>query len=557
MGTAKKGIQQLAQICVDQGVNHVVVSPGSRNAPLTLAFCALEVDVLNIPDERCAAFFALGIAQATHNPVVLVCTSGTAMLNYAPAIAEAYYQGVSLVVLSGDRPQELIDMGDGQSIRQVGAFRNFIKASFNFPQEATTTQELFQGRSMAYQALNICQNAPCGPVHINVPMAEPLYVQAAPEPLPIEEKKLQTKENPQVPWNDLQRIWHKAERIMLLLGTFPPNPKFNNALSVLADSPKVAVLTETNSNAHGDYCHHIDLALCAMDKEESYYPDLLVTLGENVISKKVKAWLRNNTPRYHWHVDIQGKAYDTFQCLTHKVQSSTLKFLDKANGFNHVVRDSTYRADWLQLTHKARERTEQFIASCGHSDLAVLHFLHEQTPVGYHVHYANSTSVRYAQLFRHREDLFYFANRGTSGIDGCTSTAAGHAYASQSPTLLVTGDVAFFYDSNALWNKYLPEQLRIVLINNEGGNIFRIIEGPDSTEQAEEHFEARHHTSAANLAKTYQVPYYFCASIAEMKDLLPKFFGAQEGRPAILEVKTPNVESAATMRELFKALERS
>jgi 2-succinyl-5-enolpyruvyl-6-hydroxy-3-cyclohexene-1-carboxylate synthase len=186
----------------------------------------------------------------------------------------------------------------------------------------------------------------------------------------------------------------------------------------------------------------------------------------------------------------------------------------------------------------------------------VLSNIHKSIPPKFNVHYANSTSVRYAQLFPHRNDLNYFANRGTSGIDGCTSTAAGYAHASKTPTLLITGDVAFFYDSNALWNHHLSEHLRIIMINNEGGNIFRIIDGPDTTDQLEKHFEAKHNTSAEHLAKTYNVPYYFCDDPESIEATLPDFFAPKNGRPAILEIKTPNTISAQVMRDLFKALEK-
>lgn len=557
MGTAKKGIQQLAQICVAKGVQHVVVSPGSRNAPLTLAFAALKVEMLNIPDERCAAFFALGIARVTQRPVALVCTSGTAALNYAAAIAEAYYQHIPLLVLSGDRPQELIDMGEGQSIRQVGIYENFIRASFNFPQEASTETELERAQNMAAEALALCAGPIKGPVHINVPMAEPLYGQTEVENL----REIPTFNCPEPAqtteseWTELESIWQHSEKVMVLLGTFPPDGKFANALDQLAKDPRVAVLTETNANVNGEFCHHIDLALCAMENPESYQPDLLITLGENVISKKVKVWLRANKPRNHWHVDLEGKNYDTFQCLTHRVKSAPVEFLQRVEEFKLHESSSKFGDAWQQLSADALEKASEFISKSPYSDLSVLNLLHQKIPAYYRVHYANSTSVRYAQLFPHREDLSYFANRGTSGIDGCTSTAAGHAYASKAPTLLITGDVAFFYDSNAFWNKHLPEQLRVVMINNEGGNIFRIIEGPDSTEQVEEHFEARHHTSAEFLAKTYDVPYYFCDDLAGMESILPEFFGPQNGRPAILEIKTPNEVSAETMRGLFKALE--
>jgi len=561
MNTEKKGIALLAQICAAKGVEHVVISPGSRNAPLTIAFtCQESFEIINIPDERSAAFFALGIAQATNVPVVLICTSGSAALNYAPAIAEAFYQRVPLLVLSSDRPEELIDQGEGQSIRQFGIYDNFIRASYRFPQLSVSDNELNYARRIISEGLDKCIQPIHGPVHINVPLDEPLYGRSSEElkdfspstSMSIDRKI--SSESEQI----IKDTWDRSEKVMVLLGGHSPDPVLNKLLSKFNLDPYVAVLTETNANVHGlNYSHHIDLALSAIStKDQDYYaPDLLITFGENIISKRIKAWIREHKPKEHWHVDPEMKHYDTFQCLTHHIPIDPLEFLRQFEP-KSLNENSTYSDDWKCASQEALEATLEFTNTAPYSDLKVLGKIHEQIPSNYRVHYANSTSVRYAQLFPHREDLKYFANRGTSGIDGCTSTAAGHALASKSPTLLITGDMAFFYDSNALWNHHLSEHLRIIMINNDGGNIFRIIDGPESTGQLEQHFEAKHNTGAEHLAKTYNVPYYFCDDMNGIADTLPKFFGKQNGRPAILEIKTPNEISAETLRGLFKALEQ-
>ena len=346
---------------------------------------------------------------------------------------------------------------------------------------------------------------------------------------------------------------------MILLGGHAPNPILNEFLSEFSLDPRVTVLTETNANVHGpNFGHQIDLVLSIISTkdENDHTPDLLITFGENVISKKIKAWIREHKPKAHWHVDPEMKHYDTFQCLTHHIPTTPLEFLQQFEQ-SSKNENSTYSVDWSTASQEALKSAQDFTKDAPYSDLKVLSYIHENIPPNHRVHYANSTSVRYAQLFPHRSDLKYFANRGTSGIDGCTSTAAGHALASNSPTLLITGDIAFFYDSNSLWNHHLSEHLRIIMINNDGGNIFRIIEGPDSTGQLEEHFEARHNTNAEHLAKTYNVPYYFCNDLDGLKKCLPEFFGDQNGRPAILEIKTPNEISAETLKGLFKFLEEA
>ena len=166
---------------------------------------------------------------------------------------------------------------------------------------------------------------------------------------------------------------------------------------------------------------------------------------------------------------------------------------------------------------------------------------------------ANSTPVRYAQLFKNRKDLTYFSNRGTSGIDGSISTAAGATYESNKPTTLITGDLSFFYDSNGLWNNYISKNLKIIIINNGGGGIFRFIDGPSET-SALDYFEAPHKLNAEHIAKTFGVNYFKADSMSTLKETIADFYSSKLNEASILEIFTPQEKNAEVLKDYFKYL---
>jgi len=506
MTTNKESVARLVAIAAAHGLKDVVFSPGSRNAPLVIAFNEDErFNCTCIHDERAAGFFALGISQHTRKSTIIACTSGSAAFNYAPAVAEAYYQHVPLLVLTADRPIEWIDQGNGQTIRQRNIYGSHVKGSYELLQEANHEDELWHNDRTVNEAIITSQKGNKGPVHINVPLREPLYdtVDKSNGAAKIISRVQTSAELHADAWRALIKTWNNSDRKLILVGQSTPDSLLTGALTALAVDKSVVVMTETTSNVHvSSQIASIDRTIEGIsDSFGAYQPDILLTLGGEIVSKKIKTLLRKNKPNHHWHINTEGQVMDTYQSLTKVIPTNPIAFLEKLVELADPKWNGTYDEAWSTLSRRRSALHMDFYDNCEWSDFKVMGKVLSHLPTHSNLHLANSTPIRYQQLFNQRFDLNNYCNRGTSGIDGSTSTAAGMAHASDNLTTIITGDTSFFYDSNALWIKELPAHLRIILINNGGGNIFKIIPGPDSTNQLEEYFEAAHHLSLIHISE--------------------------------------------------------
>tara|TARA_R110000787_G_scaffold271939_5_gene379246 strand:- start:23139 stop:24788 length:1650 start_codon:yes stop_codon:yes gene_type:complete len=544
--------KELAQIiitaCRQFEIQTVVISPGSRNAPLTIGFLNhKDFETLSIVDERCAAFFALGIAQQTQKPVAIVCTSGSALLNYYPAIAEAYYSQIPLVVISADRPKHLIDIGDGQTIRQENVFQNHILHSANLKEN--DSENTIISLTTAFSLLKHVK----GPIHINAPFDEPLYetVEYMNDfQFVIEESKpLDT-----IDYIDLSNKWNTSKKKMILVGVHPPDPELEILLDKVADDPSVLVLTETTSNLHNKrFVNSIDNLIFNLTEEEfrSLQPDILLTFGGLIVSKKIKKFLRDYSPKEHWHVN-ELRAFDTFHVLNKHLKIDSYSFFEKFSKFVDYDSDSTYESKWNIYKNKTREKHNQFIKAATFSDLKVFEKVLEVIPNFSEIQLSNSSIIRYSQLYPIHKTVTVFCNRGTSGIDGSTSTAIGAAFATQKPTTFITGDLSFFYDSNALWNSYIPKDFRIIMINNSGGGIFKIIPGPKTT-NALKYFEAPHCLTAEHLCKMFGFEYGIAHNIETLETSLESFY-EDSHQPKLLEIFTPSDQNDLVLKAYINSL---
>lgn len=542
--------QTVTQLCLAKGIDHIVISPGSRNAPLIIGFTEHKAfKTFSIVDERCAAFFALGIAQQKKLPVALVCTSGSALLNYYPAIAEAFYSDIPLVVISADRPTHLIDIGDGQTIRQEEVYANHILYGANC-REGEIHQSF--NELEINTALNTAMELR-GPVHVNVPFSEPLYKTVHEPTIKAKNIPFSITTEPFIGNTDSFRAhWNTAKRKMILVGVLPPNSVEQEYIDKLGEDESVIVLTETTSNLH----HHnffpaIDQLIAPLSDEqfEALKPDVLLTFGGMVVSKKIKAFLRTYAPKAHYHIDPK-RGMDTFFVLSQHISVDFNDFYISNVIENKQVK-SGYRNEWLNIKNTRLERHESYVNHIEYSDFKVFSMLFESIPENVQLQLANSATVRYAQLFDLKESLEVFCNRGTSGIDGSTSTAIGAAYASTRPTVLITGDLSFFYDSNALWNQYIPKNFRIIIVNNSGGGIFRILPGKSETENFSTYFETRHSLTAEQLAKMHDFEYHSTDNENSLRMVLDAFFVASEA-PKILEIFTPSEVNDRILLDYFK-----
>lgn len=555
--------------CKARGIKNVVISPGSRNAPLIIGFSEDPYfNCMSIVDERCAAFFGMGMAQFLQEPVALLCTSGSALLNYYPAIAEAYYSQIPLVVISADRPEYKIDVGDGQTIRQEHVFDRHIGYSANLKQDlvhaldrikqyrpkwlenkrlADAQKEVqHQNDAELNAAFNVLLTLAL-PVHINVPFEEPLYglksdTEFEPMIMPLESAKIDGSTD----FGAFAEIWNDASKKMVLVGVNPPNAADQALMEKLAKDPTVVVFTETTSNLHhADFFPSIDSIIAPIEKSElkdelfeKLRPQVLVTFGGMVVSKKIKAFLRQYGPKHHWHID-RLRAFDTFFCLSHHFKCSANAFFEGLFQFTSAGKGDYFQF-WNSIKIEGESKREVYLKQIPFSDMLAFHRVLRGIPENRQLHLANSSTVRYAQLFKLHPTLKVFSNRGTSGIDGSTSTAIGAAYYCKEPTLLITGDLSFFYDGNALWNKYIRPDFRIILVNNGGGGIFRILPGKEDTEKFETFFETTHGLDASQLCKMHGFGYHFVSEERELEKTLGHFYSPTP-KPQLLEIKTPRL----------------
>ena len=578
-----QAVFNIAEICAQHGITDVILSPGSRSAPLTLAFArhpAYRGKLRVVPDERTAAFIGLGIAQATRRPVVLVCTSGTAGLNYAPAVAEAFFQQLPLLVLTADRPPEWIDQLDGQTIRQRDLYGAHAKGTFDFPADTSHADAKWHGERIINEAINLTRTFPAGPVQVNIPLREPFYPKAGEEMGYEQHVKIIRDDHsntilPPAEILDLRRQLRDAGRVLVVAGQQPENPTLTAALYEFAEARQVPVVADTIANL-GDVpaVRRQDIFLAGLSKEDkaALRPDLLITFGQSLISKALKLYLREVAPAQHWHLQPAGEVADTFRQLTRIIRVQPAVFFQQLAVFDTkdyhrdsdsspIIGSTENTLTWQQADAAAAQFLTSFFAAENQpfNEFSAMRHALAALPDNTALHLANSMAVRYANILGLPEgrQIDVFANRGTSGIDGCNSTAVGAALAQpERPVVLLTGDVAFFYDRNAFWHNYLTSNLRVVLFNNHGGGIFRLIDGPRQQPELDEFFETHQALTAENLCRDFKLRYLPVSSFAELATALPVFFAAESGA-AVLEIFTDSKTNAAFFEHYRAAVKQA
>jgi len=553
MNHFRQGIKNIPEICFQHGVRKVIIAPGSRNAPLILAFTAHPgLECLSITDERSAAYFAAGIAQHSGDAVALVCTSGTAVLNFAPAIAEAYYQNLPLIVITADRAAETIDQADGQTIRQSNVYSNYIKTCIELPVETVQAVDLeFSDRHVS-QAIDIALTAPYGPVQINVPLREPIYA-ALPDqhsyPKIIKSVAADISLSSES-LTKLSKSWLSYTKKLIVVGVQPENAQLNELVNRLANEPDVVVIGENLSNISGwnIICRpEVLFASLSPDEKVIFQPELLITIGHSAISKQMKLFLKEFQSVEHWQFESSLPYADTYKCLTAILPGSSIATL---GSMPLGKTSSSFAAVYARQMAIISKRHDAFIENAPLSDMSAVTNLLKLVPPYTVMQLANSTSVRWTQLFPTRDDLSYYCNRGTSGIDGSLSTAAGFAYSSKRNTLFLTGDLSFIYDSNGMWNNYLGGNFKVVVMNNNGGNIFRFIGDTQLMKSCEAFFTTPHHVHIKSLVEAYGLKYIACHTDAEQVEALSELFASDKA--AVLEIFTDADLNTANYKGYFK-----
>jgi 2-succinyl-5-enolpyruvyl-6-hydroxy-3-cyclohexene-1-carboxylate synthase len=549
----KQHISDLAEICRLKGIRHIVISPGSRSAPLIQSFYRVfGEDCISIVDERSAAYFALGIAGYTRTPVVLICTSGTAVLNYGPALAEAYYQGVPLLAVTADRPRELIDQQDNQTLHQSGIFRNFIKAGFDLPQVITCADDLWYAHRLINEAVDLTQAPSVGPVQINVPLTDPLYDELPPPSAPV---RIISQTTPKIELRlpaELREEWKQAGKIIIIHGQDHPGSPVIPYLQSLSEDGRVIVMAENIANIPGDkIIRNSNLVLSRNRKTSPEYPDLILHSGGQVVSKALTGYLRRAGQVKCWRIGNDHTIIDTFKLATRRIPFPAYAVYRALAGEKADAAGSSYRDSWLNIVRATSRQAMQIIKGLPFSDLKVFSHVCLSLRPEIILVPGNSSIIRYVQLFDDGLQRESFGNRGVSGIDGSLSSTAGIAFVSGKTTLAILGDLGFIYDSNGLWNRALPPNLRILVINNGGGGIFHILKGPSGQPAFKKFIEANHAVDLQKLCAAFGLGYFYADDENALASQWDAFL-MDSGRAAVFEVKTDPVLSASMFRELMQ-----
>lgn len=509
----KENVNILTALLVKHGVCHAVVCPGSRNAAIVhnLNECP-EISCYPVTDERSAGFYALGMTQALKQPVVVCVTSGTALLNLAPAVAEAYYQHRPLVVVSADRPQQWIDQLDGQTLPQPDALGRFVEKAVSLPEPKNEEEHWYCNRLVNEALLK-----KRGPVHINVPITEPLFnftVEALPD-----ERKIdwQPADISTIQLNHVAHMFMQAKRPMLISGQ------------------------PLNAN--------MDEAVMLVQNDERYVPDFVLYTGGSIVSKRLKHFLRK--AKETWVVNETGEVTDTFMNLTNIFQGDGEVVADYIR-FMLEQQPHPFVQLWNDLLAKIHQHADTYEPA--YSQMAAVKYFEEKnSPLSSNsiIHYANSTAIRLANIYARHP---VYCNRGGNGIEGSLSTAAGYSLVAKENVFCVIGDLSFFYDQNALWNQNLDGRLRILLLNNGKGGIFNLLKGLEQSPARDRFVAAAHHTTAEGICQQNDIYYQQATDEESMKRGINLLFSEDFSRPMVLEVITDAAYDEQVYRDYYHSI---
>ena len=556
--TAHLSCNILADLLIAHGVRHTVISPGSRNTPLILALSRREEMKCHVViDERSAAFIALGMGIQSGEPVALVCTSGTALLNYAPAVAEAFYRQVPLIVISADRPEEWIDQDDSQTLWQQDALAPYVKRSCDISARIDFPNGPWWTDRMINDTLLEATNGRHAPVHINVRLDAPLNVQTDYQTGSARVIEI-VSPKASLPVSEIRAMampLASPRCVLIVAGFHAPDEKLNRALIKLASLPNIVVMTESISNLHSrEFISRIDSTLCRLTEyeRERLRPDIVITLGGAIVSRHIKEWLRSLPNLEHWHVGISHTTIDCFKHLTKRVDMDETLFMTQLAAAMQPHRaECGYSKEWDDVAYRAVGAHESYVINAPWSDLKAFSIIFADMPRRYNLHLSNGTAIRYAQLMDcdmvHRSEC----NRGVSGIDGCTSTALGASVLYKGVTLLISGDMSFQYDISALSSRLMSPKFKMIVMCNGGGGIFRFIGATSSLPETEKYFAVGTNLPLRELCKGYDIEYFEAYDEKSLSMSLAKFY-TENDRPVLLAVHTPAEISADVLKGYFK-----
>jgi 2-succinyl-5-enolpyruvyl-6-hydroxy-3-cyclohexene-1-carboxylate synthase len=538
-------LTDLVHILKCHGARHVIICPGSRNAPLMQLFTRDdEFSCHSIVDERSAAYLAMGMARELNEPVVVLTTSGTASLNLGPAVAEAYFQNIPLIILTADRPEEWPPQFSNQRVNQENLFASNSKAYLGLPLIIERETDHLDVISGINDILHKANSGAKGPVHLNIPLTEPLYktISAEVSDACIHLQELTHIKDSTVSAenkNLLTKHLRAQDKVLIIAGVHPYTAEEELLLIGLSTHYNVVIIGENITNLKAPYfIHQPELILGSIKEDnETLIPDLILSLAGQVVSKKTRLFVQK-------YKDVPVMVFDSFpsaligEMVLHNKQES----------------EYSYLSEWKKIEETALWKLDKFMVENSFCNLTAIGGVLNTLPGASVIHLGNSSTIRYSQLFPQRNDLRYYGNRGTSGIDGSLSTAVGAAMASDKLHIVILGDLSFVYDSNAMWNRNFPKNLKIVVLNDAGGGIFRIINGPDKMPFFEQFSVTDHPVALENLAKAFALSHKQVSDYKGLNKGLSALLNDKKDLD-MLEIFTGESENSLIFKEFYKSLQ--
>ena len=552
MYTELKSYQIIIALLKKYGIRRCVLSAGTRNVPFVHSVEEDPYfDCYSVVDERSAGYFALGLAQEYCEPVVISCTSSTAACNYYPPVAEAFYQKVPVLVLTSDRDPARLHQWEDQMIDQVGMYDRHVVKSVNLPIIHDGNDEIWCCR-LVNEALSALRHNGGGPVHINIPMASyntSFTVKELPDITKIERINY---ESSAVEWEQYAEKLKNAGRILITPGQNSyVSEKLKCSMERFFNKYNAAVSVDYMANLDTDFA--INTSLCWDIRNISkrhfsqFLPDIVISFGGNIF-QGVKDLLKENHGKFeHWLIQPDGEMVDTYMSLDAVFECSPEFF------FSRLVSDANENCRNDMVYHNLVKEYANAIElpEFDYCNVYVIKNMVERISSGSILHLAINGAIRITNYSRLQSHVKVYANIGTHGIDGCMSSFLGQASARNEPAYLVIGDLAFFYDMNVLRIKHINNNVRILCINNHGGEEFYYNKAWQN-EKSDLHTTARHMTKAEGWVKEVGF-HYLCATDKPSFDkALEEFMVRDSEKPIFFEVFTEMSTDARALHDYYE-----
>lgn len=534
MYTNHKSALYVVAMLKAQGINKIVISPGtSHNAMVRSIDEDPFFETYSITDERSAAFFAIGVAQEIQGPVAIMSTSGTATCNYISAVTEAFHRNIPLIIITADKHPYLLNQREDQMINQPPMFNGITKHAVTLPEDIKDSHDAWYCKRLLNEAFLEMNHHGTGPIHINVPISYGMFATG---------DTFTTPHLPEIPLirrldhNTSEKTWTEifdslqSKRVLILCGQ---DISFNKEVSLLLDKISkgynCVISTDSLSNLHIERAVEMEKA---RPFDQTITPDVIISLNGSVVSY-VKYFLKGSIDAEHWLVCETGNLADSYKKLKYIIESDTLAFLRKMAQYTHEDAST-------EFYQACMEHVKLFsVPELPYSNCYACQKILTNLPQHSILHLGNSTTVRIAQFFQHHPSIRVFCNRGVHGIDGCMSSFIGQAVISNKLAFLMLGDLTFFYDMNALWNKYVRPNVRILLFNNGGASLFYFnTRGLKNFPSLDRNAGAGHDTSAKGWVESRGFTYLSATNQEEFDANLPRFIAEKSDSPILFEVFT-------------------